>query len=66
MAQELADTYAPIMMLKAQGAPCDPAGESFEPISVDIVLGNPEAFDRPLDSLGLGPVTVLEPHTFGE
>jgi len=33
---------------------------------VVLVLGNPEQFDLPLDSLGLGPVMELEPVSFGE
>ncbi len=31
-----------------------------------LVLGNPDGFGAPLDSLGLGPVRELEPITFGE
>jgi hypothetical protein len=38
--QELADRYAPIMMLKSQDEPCDTLGEAFTPMAVDAVLGN--------------------------
>jgi predicted Zn-dependent peptidase len=31
-----------------------------------LVLGNPDEFGVPLDSLGVGPVRELEPITFGE
>lgn len=40
--QELADRYAPVMMLQAQEHECDPEGEPFDPISVEAVLGNPQ------------------------
>lgn len=39
--QELADRYAPIVMLKAQKEPCDSAGEAYAPVAVDLVLDNP-------------------------
>ena len=44
--QELVERYAPIVMLKAQGAPCDPDGEPYAPQSVDIVLDNPDVVLR--------------------
>lgn len=44
--QELAERYAPIMMLKAQDAPCDDDGEPYGPTAVDIVLDNPEVLLR--------------------
>ena len=41
--QELAETYAPITMLRAQEhAPCDTDEEQYEPTTVDSVLGNPD------------------------
>ena len=46
--QELVDKYAPILMLKAQNAPCDPDGEPYSPQSVDIVLDNPDVVLRQL------------------
>ena len=44
--QQLADTYAPILMLKAQEEPCDDQGEPYEPTSVDVVLDNPQILLR--------------------
>jgi hypothetical protein len=41
-AQQLADRFAPIFMLKQQREPCDTDGEPYRPSSVDIVLGNPQ------------------------
>ncbi len=38
--QQLADRYAPIVMLKEQSGPCDTEGEAFAPMSVDVVLDN--------------------------
>ncbi len=46
--QELADRYAPIVMIKAQTGPCDTGGEAFRPASVEIVLDNPEVLLRQL------------------
>jgi len=46
--QELVETYAPILVLKAQDAPCDPEGEPYSPQSVDIVLDNPDVVLRQL------------------
>ena len=40
--QELADKYAPIAMLKKQLKPCDPSGEQYLPIAVDVSLNYPE------------------------
>ena len=42
-AQQLADAYAPIVMMRAQvQGPCDTSEEQFwPPTSVDVVLGNP-------------------------
>ncbi len=45
-ALELAQRYAPIMMLKAQEAECDQDGEPYGPTSIDIVLDNPEVVLR--------------------
>ncbi len=58
-ARQLAEKYAPIMMLKAQAAPCDADGEPYGPMSVDVLLGNPEILLR---QLGTGnPVIGAEP-----
>lgn len=48
--QELADRYAPIVMLKAQKEPCDTSGEAYAPVSVDVVLGEPSVALRNVDS----------------
>ena len=45
-AQELANRYAPIVMLKAQEEACDAKGEPYAPTSVNIVLDNPEVLLR--------------------
>ncbi|MGB5758998.1 MAG: Vps62-related protein [Acidimicrobiales bacterium] len=45
-ATELAERYAPIIMIKAQEAACDVDGEPYGPTSVDIVLDNPEVLLR--------------------
>ena len=46
--QELADRYAPIVMVKAQDGPCDETGEPYGPASVEIVLDNPDVVLRQL------------------
>lgn len=45
-AQQLAEMYAPVMMLKAREYPCDSNGELYAPTSVDVVLDNPEIMLR--------------------
>ena len=58
-ARELADRYAPIMMLKAQEEPCDDKGEPYGPTTIDIVLDNPEVVLR---QVGRGdPVIMTAP-----
>ncbi len=44
--RELAETYAPIVMVASQDGPCDADGESFRPMSVDLVLGNDDVLLR--------------------
>jgi len=44
--QQLAEKYAPIVMLVAQEAPCDSDGEQYAPTAVDIVLDNPDVVLR--------------------
>lgn len=41
-AEELAQRYAPVVMVRAQDDPCDRQGEPYRPIAVDAVLGNPQ------------------------
>jgi hypothetical protein len=40
--QELADKYAPVAMRKKQVKPCDPSGEQYIPIAVDVSLNDPD------------------------
>lgn len=39
-AQQLADRYVPVVMLKKQVAPCDSTGEAYGPSSVNPIVGN--------------------------
>ncbi len=41
-AQQLADRWAPLAVLRDQSAPCDRSGEGYFPVSVESVLGNPD------------------------
>jgi hypothetical protein len=61
-AQRLAETYAPIVMLREQqDPPCDTAEEQYQPTSVDTVLGNPSVTlthyvpDRGLENVKTAP-----------
>jgi Vacuolar protein sorting-associated protein 62 len=54
--QELAERYAPIVMLRAQEADCDSDGEPFAPMAVDLLLDNPQIALR---QLGNGDPTVM-------
>ncbi len=57
--QELVEKYAPILMLKAQEAACDPDGEPYSPQAVDIVLDNPDVVLR---QVGNGdPILAVAP-----
>jgi len=44
--QQLAERFAPVVMVTPQDHNCDTSGEPFRPSSVDIVLDNPEVFLR--------------------
>ena len=57
--QELADRFAPVMMLKAQEEPCDTEGEPYGPTAVDIVLDNPEVVLRQVGNAD--PVVMVAP-----
>jgi hypothetical protein len=57
--QELADRYAPIMMLKAQDEACDTQGEAFAPMAVDAVLDNDQVALRQVGNLD--PVVMRGP-----
>ena len=55
-AQELAERYAPIVMLRSQAAACDDDGEPFVPMGVDRILDNPQIALR---QVGNGDPTVI-------
>ena len=57
--QELADKYAPAMMLAEQDHPCDDKGEQYIPMPVEAVLGNPQVALRQLGSSN--PVVMWGP-----
>ena len=58
-AQELAERFAPIIMIKSQEADCDVDGEPYGPYPIDIVLDNPEVVLR---QVGNGdPVVKVAP-----
>ena len=59
-AQELADRYSPIVMLKAQEEACDSDGEPYGPASIEIVLDNPAVALRQLSPND--PVVVRGPN----
>jgi len=40
--QQLADKYAPIVMLKRQAHPCDRSGEAYLPAPVEVVFDDPQ------------------------
>ncbi|MDH3682390.1 MAG: Vps62-related protein [Acidimicrobiia bacterium] len=68
-AQQLAEMYAPVMMLKAQEFPCDTNGEMFAPTSVDVVLDNPEIMLREVsigDPLVMHGPSASDLHGLGE
>ena len=57
--QQLAERYAPVMVLKAQSEECDPDGEPYAPAAVDVVLDNPQVVLR---QVGPGaPVVSVAP-----
>lgn len=45
-AQQLAERYSPIIMLREQSGPCDADGEAFAPMDVDAVLNNDDVLLR--------------------
>ncbi|MFK8025385.1 MAG: hypothetical protein AB8G26_15615 [Ilumatobacter sp.] len=56
---ELARRYAPLIRIAAQDGPCDENGESFAPMSVDLVLDNEDVLLR---QAGVGdPVVTRGP-----
>ncbi len=57
--QQLAERFAPVIMLKEQEDDCDPHGEPYRPTAVDIVLDNPEIALRQVG--GGDPVVMRAP-----
>lgn len=47
-AQQLAERFAPVIMIKEQAEDCDPDGEPFWPMPVDVLFDNPEIALRQL------------------
>ncbi len=41
-AQQLAERFVPVIMVKEQDGPCDVGGEPYRPMSVDALLDNPQ------------------------
>ena len=58
-AQQLAERFAPIIMIKEQEDDCDPEGEPYRPAAVDALLGNPEIALRQVS--GGNPVVMWGP-----
>ena len=54
--QELAERYAPIVMLRTQEEDCDSDGEPFAPMAVELLLDNPQIALR---QVGNGDPTVM-------
>jgi hypothetical protein len=52
-ATELAQRYAPIVVLKKQAKPCDTHGEAYEPVAVDRVLNRADVTLRGPDGFAL-------------
>lgn len=68
-AEELANRYAPIIILQRQEFPCDESGEPYLPAPVDVVFDDPQVVLRqgPEQIPALSPVEnpdlfALEPH----
>jgi hypothetical protein len=58
-AQQLAERFAPIIMLKEQEEDCDKSGEPYRPSLVDVVLDNPEIALRQVS--GYDPTVMRGP-----
>jgi hypothetical protein len=68
-AEELAERYAPIVMVRTQPDDCDPDGEPFAPMSVDLLLGNPQIALRQVgngDPTAMRGPTAADLHQLGE
>ena len=65
-ARQLAERFAPVVVVRDQSEPCDTHGEPFEPAPVEIVLDNPEVFlrqvgnDDPVKMSGPGASDIFD------
>jgi len=65
-ADRLAETYAPVAMLREQqNPPCDTEAEQYQPTSVETVLGNP-GVTLYRDAPGAAPETVVTAPSAGD
>jgi hypothetical protein len=59
-AQELADRYVPLAVLRDQSNPCDRDGEGYFPAPVESVLGNPDVALKIADSPSSATDTIVK------
>ncbi len=59
-AQELADRYVPVAVLRDQTGPCDRNGEGYFPAPVESVLGNPDVALKITDSPSSATDTIVK------
>ena len=59
-ATQLAQRYAPIVVLREQARPCDTNGEAYEPVAVNLVLGRKDVTLRGPDGYRLQAPTMRE------
>jgi hypothetical protein len=59
-AQQLADRYVPLAVLRDQTAPCDRDGEGYFPAPVESVLGNPDVALKIADSPSSATDTIVK------
>jgi hypothetical protein len=64
-ATELAQRYAPIVVLKTQAKPCDTHGEAYEPVAVDLVLNRADVTLRGPDGFTLQAPAARDPYRKG-
>jgi hypothetical protein len=59
-AQQLADRYAPVAVLRDQSGPCDRSGEGYFPAPVESVLGNPDVALKIADTSSSATDTIVK------
>ena len=59
-AQELAERWAPLAVLRDQSAPCDRNGEGYFPAPVESVLGNPDVALKIADGTSSATDTIVK------